>query len=99
MPDRRHPLIGQVVALQAPMVGGAPGGPRQFEVVEIRGLTAVLAPIGDEPAPVLRPGIPAVVSFGSADDRRHLDGIILEGPWDGDTVLVRLPKLPERRAH
>jgi hypothetical protein len=48
---------------------------------------------------VLRPGVPAVVSFGPEGDRRHLDGIVLEGPWDGDVVLVRLPKLPERRAH
>jgi hypothetical protein len=99
MQDRRHPLIGQVIVLQAPTLAGGTGSPQQFEVTEIRGLTAVLSPVGDVPAPVLRPGVPAVVSFGPEDDRRHLDGIVLEGPWDGDVVLVRLPKLPERRAH
>ena len=99
MQDRRHPLIGQVIVLQAPTIAGGAGAPQQFEVTEIRGLTAVLSPVGDVPAPVLRPGVPAVVSFGPDGDRRHLDGIVLEGPWDGDVVLVRLPKLPERRAH
>jgi hypothetical protein len=92
-------LIGQVVLLQAPASGGASGVPQQFEVSDIRGLTAVLAPVGDEKAPVLRPGVPAVVNFGAPGDKRQLEGIVLEGPWDGDVVLVRLPKLPERRSH
>jgi hypothetical protein len=97
--DRRHPLIGQVVLLQAPAAGGASGIPQQFEVTEIRGLTAVLAPLDGEKCPVLRPGVPVVVNFGAVEERRQLDGFVVEGPWDGDVVLVRLPKLPERRAH
>jgi hypothetical protein len=84
--------------LQAPRLE-ADALPEWFVVREMRGLTAVLHPSKREATPVLRPGTPVVVTFGWPDFVRRLEGLILEGPWDGDVILVRLPKLPEQRAH
>jgi hypothetical protein len=97
--DDRQPLVGQQVLLQGPLLDRGGRLPERYVVTELRGLIAVLSPAEGESSPVFRPGVPVVVTFGYPEFPRLLEGVTVESAWDPGMLCVRLPKLPEQRAH
>jgi hypothetical protein len=96
--DERQPLIGQIVELQTPLLGPNTSPTLRFEIVEMYGLTALMRPV-DPATPLPRAGMPLLVWFDQAEQLRRLEAIIIDGSPPPGCVLVRLPKLPERRQH
>ena len=98
MDDGRQPLIGHLVTLQTPSLGTEPSTPLRFEVAKMFGLTCALVPL-ETGTPVPPAGAPVVVWFEGVEYERRLDAVVLDGSPPPGGVLVRLPKLPERREH
>ena len=98
MDDERQPLVGQIIELQTPMLGPSAGGGIRFEIVEMYGLTALMKPVAPS-TPLPRAGMPVLVWFDKSEQLRRLEAIVVDGSPPPGCVLVRLPKLPERRQH
>ena len=98
MDDERQPLIGQIVELQTPALGPGTAGPFRFEIMQLYALTALMRPV-DPSAPLPRASMPVIVWFDKAEQLRRLEAIVVDGSPPAGHILVRLPKLPERREH
>lgn len=94
--DRLAPLVGKVVVLHAPLMGGPPRPAPKLEIVGFRGIYGVLAPVDGTPVE-LRPGVPVVIDFAPGDPVDRLECIVAEPPAESSDMLLRFPKLPERR--
>ena len=94
--DRLAPLIGKVVTLHAPLLGGPPHPPPKLEITQFRGIYGVMRPVDGEPVE-LRPGVPVVIKFAPGDPIDRLECVVAEPPAESDEVILRFPKLPERR--
>ena len=94
--DRLTPLIGKVVTLHAPLMGGPPRPAPQLEITHFRGIYGVLTPVDGEKVE-LRPGVPVVVKFAADAPFDRLECVVAEPPADSVELLLRFPKLPERR--
>jgi len=94
--DRLAPLIGKVVTLHAPLMGGPPSPARQLEITAFRGIYGVLTPVDGEKVE-LRPGVPVVIKFGPGDPVDRLECVVSDPPAESIELVLRFPKLPERR--
>jgi hypothetical protein len=94
--DRLAPLVGKVVTLHAPLLGGDPRPAPRLEITDFRGIYGVLVPVDGEPVG-LRPGLPVIIDFDPGDPVDRLECVVAEPPAESDDLLLRFPKLPERR--
>ncbi|MGH2687097.1 MAG: PilZ domain-containing protein [Actinomycetota bacterium] len=94
--DRLAPLIGKVVTLHVPLMGGPPRPLPALEITQFRGIYGVLTPVDGEKVE-LRPGVPGVVRVKPGDPVDRLECVVAEQPSDSIDLVLRFPKLPERR--
>lgn len=94
--DRLAPLIGKVVTLRAPLMGGPPQPAPRLEITGFRGIYGVLQAV-DGDTPELRPGVPVIIDFTPGDPVDRLECVVAEPPAESTDLLLRFPKLPERR--
>jgi hypothetical protein len=94
--DRLASLIGRVVTVHAPLLGGPPRPAPSMEIVEFRGIYGSLREVDGERVE-LRPGVPVVLRFGEFGPVDRLECVVAEPPADAAVLVLRFPKLPERR--